>query len=348
MKDPHASLSLFEPPPSEDTEVRRPIAPKGNTKQPGHHYSELFVGGNDPDTTPTESAPPSPRKVDESGKPIAPKVGAGKNFKPLRLFGEEGDEEPSQPERPVKVDPRKYSHFEFGEAPLSSVVSTNNADRAARASRHLSQWDFEDFVTPEKPRQRVRGQDVRHFGFGEDDVANQEEEKKNSQRTRVNPRRDQETHFEFRDDSSSPGEKLPSRPKGALGNKGMGLYNNNLFDESGMPPVEEEQKASIINGNYRRKDFDSHWSMEDPPSPSAAAAQGNGNHHHSSNGNSNGNGNTQNGGEHSRAVKMMNSNWSAYEPSPDEQPIPAPTFKPTRASRNVNSQRSWTLGDEGF
>jgi hypothetical protein len=70
------------------------------------------------------------------------------------------------PESSVKTNPKKYNHFEFGEG----EEATSDARPESRNKKHLSQWNFEDFVTPQKPSGKIRGQDVRHFGWSDDEV----------------------------------------------------------------------------------------------------------------------------------------------------------------------------------
>src|SRR5205814_10683267 len=120
---------------------------------------------------------------------------------PIRLF--EGDEnteasvrerKPS-PDRFYRPNPKKYSHFDFADgsdpqdAPKAGVAYEDRTK-----SKHDTTWGFEDFMTPQKaaPAKVLRHQD-RHW-----DTENAQETPGAKQPTK--PRRDAETHFEFKDD----------------------------------------------------------------------------------------------------------------------------------------------------
>ena len=156
MNDPHASLSLFERrEESEDIPVpsSRPIAQRvQSAKPPPREYSELFVGEN--------VASPSP------GDRIPKKNGGGKSFKANRLFD---DEETVPTPMSVKTSTKKYNHFDFGEGEDAEATPKVRESRQVK-SKHQSQWDFDDFVTPEKTKPKVLGQAVRHFGWSDDEV----------------------------------------------------------------------------------------------------------------------------------------------------------------------------------
>jgi hypothetical protein len=87
------------------------------------------------------------------------KAGANKNYGPIRLFD---DKEPTgtSPERGTKGNTQRYNHFEFGDGEEAS-----DAGKPTRNVKHQSQWNFEDFVTPDKPRVKVRTQDKRTMSW---------------------------------------------------------------------------------------------------------------------------------------------------------------------------------------
>jgi hypothetical protein len=359
LKDPHATLSLFGPQSQpEDHAAPTAVASRLSAKPPPRDYSELFVAGNESDSTPTK-APTSPKKNDATDRAPPPRGAAGHNYKPSRLFGE--GEEMEESEHRHKSNPKKYNHFEFGEA---AFEEEKTIPTRPRSSKHMSQWDFEDFVTPEKPRQRIRGQDVRHFGWSDDEVDQAETPPKHPRA--VQPRRDAETHFELQDDGTPVAQtKGAGRAKGAAQNDGLGLYENNLYNESGnieptpelrglrrtkgvahneglrlyqnnlysesgMPDPTPEPKSvlgTVPNGVSRKKDFDSHWTMSDPSPDSDNKTDEN----------------KRISTDRMKAVKMMDSSWDTYDESLDGGPTAPPPGK--RISRNPN-QRSWALGDD--
>lgn len=328
LKDPHAAESLFELlSPSQDR-TQPVVAPRAaaSAKPPPRDYGELFVGDDD---TEDASAKNGSSKRDSV---IAPKAGAGKNFQRPRLFDDDetvAAEEREKKEPRYKTHPAKFSHFELGgdnsEREIKDVPSRPK-------SQHMSQWNFEDFTTPEKPKGKVRGQDIRHFGWS-DDEGDQHQSPPAKPRV-VQPRRDAETHFHLQDDDLPSGGNGGRRIIGSSHNRGMALYQNNVYDEEGNPPSPgKEANAPLAvkpNGTHRKKDFDSHWSITDA-SPENKF-------------------NNENkkpiGSDRIKAVKMMDASWEAYDQSPEQDKVaPPPATK--RASRNVN-QRSWGFGDDDF
>ncbi|EEH10243.1 conserved hypothetical protein [Histoplasma capsulatum G186AR] len=279
-KDPHASLSLFQPysPPPEERPVS--AASRGSAKPPPRNYGDLFVG-DDAESTPTKKSS-HPARKDEV---VPPKGGAGPTYKPSRLFADDEEEQRSEQVNTitsVKTNAKKYDHFEFGETPhpgstmkpqapghfefgeAEPPVSRSDQEKTKQenhfefgeadpgsiqsnlplrphAKKHLSQWDFEDFVTPEKPRQKLQAQNVRHFSWSDDEGDTADSPPK--QRRAPQPRRDAETHFELRDDGTpiARQQNQQMHPRGDAHNKGLGLYDNNLFDESGTPIANKQQ-----------------------------------------------------------------------------------------------------------
>lgn len=352
IKDPYAAESLFDLlSPSQDR-TRPAVAPRAPAaaKPPPRDYGELFVGEDD--TAPAQSSPSRPiaPKVgagknfkrsplfveeDESGalegqqpdKPIAPKAGAGKNFRASRLFVDEEAELEEDKEVRYKTHPQKFSHFQLGDNGEQEVKPVPGRPK----SQHTSQWNFEDFVTPEKPKPKVRPNDTRHFAWSDDEV---DQETPPARPHVAQPRRDAETHFKLQDDDDIPeGEIIrPRRTIGAAHNKGLGLYENNLYDEHGNPtPHQPESKAPLAiipNGTHRKKDFDSHWSITDadPPEDEKVSHENK----------------KPIGHDKLKHIKQMDASWAAYDESPEQQKV---AQLPKRLSRHV-PQPSWTLGDE--
>lgn len=161
MNDPHASLSLFQNRSVVDEEDSqqpiRPIAARvQSAKPPPREYSELFVGEG------SGSPSPSPHKTLAKG-------GSGKNFKASRLF-DEGEEDMESPVKGagIKTNPHKYEHFTFGD----NDEDTPKVRNTARDTKSKSQanWDFESFATPAKTKEKTLPNNVRHFGWSDDEV----------------------------------------------------------------------------------------------------------------------------------------------------------------------------------
>lgn len=288
--DPHASLSLFGPRETQESTHTQPgIAPRASAKPPPRDYHDLFVG-NDSDvsaasTPASKTRTASPHKENHPA-PIAAKGGAGKNFQPSRLFDTD-NEVPGSPGTPqqspdkyIKPHPTKYNHFDFADgsdepSQKPSALPARPALPDRPKSKHGAQWDFEDFSTPEKVAQKVRGQDVRHFGWGDDDV-NMESPAKNPKVDKARP--DAQTHFDFQVVSTPAGDKRPvGHPRGHGQNNGLGLYQNNVYDEDRSASPEKKGShqplSTVTNLKDRRKDFAPHFSMGDhspasgPPPP---------------------------------------------------------------------------------
>lgn len=326
ISDPHSSLALFAAEEIEQKRTSHPavIGTRASAKPAPRDYSDLFVGSEN-EATPTK--PKSPKKENKENVPLAPKGGGGKNFQPSRLFDSEGASH-LPPEALYKSRSDKYNHFQLGDGvdDAGHTQAKVIPGRPKSSKGHGSHWDFADFATPDKPRGKVRGQDVRHFGWSDDEG---ELAGSPGKHPRVAlPRRDAEIHFEFQDDGTPDGEKrVAGRPKGSAHNTGLGLYQNNLYDEDGTPADAQKQPLSTvtnINGVGRKKDFASQFSMSDN-SPA-------------SNGKS-GNENRPMAGDRMKAVKMMDATWDSYDQSPEQQ-----VNKP--GALRKGTERHWGFGDE--
>ncbi|KUL86442.1 hypothetical protein ZTR_08135 [Talaromyces verruculosus] len=320
------------------------ISPRaGSTK----HFRPVRVFGGEDDDEEATSSPIKPKIGSNKGfQPVRvfdveqheaeaaqqPRAGSTKNFQPIRVFdlGEDGAE--PEKERQYKTHPQKFNHFEIGaEANAAREVK----DTPAVRSRPMSQWDFADFYTPEKPRQKVRAQDVRHFGWSDNEEENIETP---PVRPRVvQPRRDAETHFhldETDDENNKPEPLHPGkRMISSFGNKGQGLYDNNVYDEEGNP-TPKQPLGTVVNNIHRRKDFDAHWEVRDPTPSDIAAASAEENIT-----------SRPVSSDRVKAVKMMESSWDKFDENEDESQNKTTTTLPKRASRAV-FQPSWSLGDE--
>lgn len=389
-KDPHASLSLFtpreedephpkntgprashKPPPrdyhelfarqdGEDEREPRPRSPQKenlprnqSAKPPPRDYHELFVGHESDASPGTKEKMQSPKKGPATPSSVAPKTGSGKNYHPNRLFDQDREEDPTSPTKNddvfKKPDPKKYNHFEFGDG---DDVKTKKEPQPPRPkTKHQSQWDFEDFVTPEKVNRKIRSQDVRHFGLGAD-----EEELDNSpvKQAAPRPRPDTQVNFEFEDDGTPAGNRRPAghpRGQGKI-NTGEGLYKDHVLGDSQSPSMDKKSHplATVTNIKDRSKDFDPHFNIADSPQNGTPTAK------------------KPLGDNRARAVKMMDAHWEATDRSPVQEKKEFPVAKgkenysvdgfgnknygiPTAGdgmgSRRGTSNRDWMFGDAG-
>lgn len=315
IKDPYAAESLTDllSPGNERAEPVRAPRSAASAKPPPRDYEELFVG-DDGDANEELDASPSKRGS------VMPKVGAGKNFQPNRLFDDDETVAAEDP-RPLayRPHPNRFSHFDIGGDNSEREVQEKPAPGRTK-SRHVAQWGFDDFVTPEKPRRQLRGQERHQFPW-------EDETPQPTPTPRVpvaHPRRDAETHEE---EPPKAGRMVSS-----FQNKHMSLYRDPLFDstEDGEPepPAQETRKARphslASNGTHRRKNFENHWDMDDD----AVADSENQKPFSNS------------GKDRIKSVQMMEPHWEAYDESP-KRPSVAP---PRNGVRNAY-HRSWDIGD---
>lgn len=321
-----------------------PIKPRDSVISPragaNKHFGPIRVFGEESDEPATSAVQPrigssknfQPIRVfDSQDEPtqddqqaprghVAPKAGSNKHYQPNNLFGE-GDAPKEQEEPRYKTHPKKFTHFD-----MAGEDNAELPERPARKLRPMSQWDFADFATPEKPRGKVLPQDVRHFGWSDN-----EEEVAETPPARprvVQPRRDAQTHFSLTDEDAPETNK---RVIGSAHNKGLGLYENNLYDEQGNPtPLEKEepkQPVGIVDNASRKKDFDSHWAITDSMPPDEPVQK------------------TESkpiSSDRKKAVQMMEASWDKYE---EESPEPKKHAHKPSIKRNP-LQPSWGFGDD--
>ena len=269
--DPHASLALFAPrEEEEDSSAPAAVAPRVSAKPAPRDYHDLFVGHESDASPVSREKIASPQKENMTRGPIAPKGGAGRNYQPSRLFEAEKSQSgtPATAMEPsgmvIKPDPKKYDHFEFGHG-----MNEKQKPLAARPkSKHQNNWDFADFMTPDKIRTKVRGQDVRHFGWSDDEVLDSPVKHPVIAKSRP----DANANFQFQDGDFPEPERGSDRPRGQGNAKDSGMNQNSVFDDSALPPSPEKGGHHVANPKDRRKNFDPHFSMtDDSPSQSANA-----------------------------------------------------------------------------
>ncbi|KAL2834728.1 hypothetical protein BJY01DRAFT_224111 [Aspergillus pseudoustus] len=353
IKDPYAADSLFDliSPSKDSAEPVRPPRAPASAKPPPREYTELFVGDGEndaPDATPSRPRTIAPKAgsnknyrpsrifdADEvedlkEATPIAPKIGAGKNYRPSRIFDDdETVARESQEQIAYRANTKRFDHFELGGDNSSREIKPI-ASRPT--SRQVNHWDFQDFATPEKPQRKPRGEEIRHFGWSDDEP---DQDSPPAKPRVVQPRRDAETHFDLTDADE---EQNGARIIRSYQNKGLGLYKDTLYAEA---DVDEEKRAKsstakerplsvVHNGPNRQKDFESHWDVSDEEQP----ANGNSNHENKK---------PTATTDRLKAVKMLEPSWDTYDQSPEPSKAAPPPHR--RALRNVN-QRSWGFDEE--
>ena len=215
IKDPHTSLNLYQ----EQQEDRQPLAPNAVPPREPHRpgpreMSDLFAAGHE-DYEPVAPGA-SPRRVVKENV-VAPKGAGHKKFQPSRLFGEDDEDAPVE-KKIYKTNPARYDHFDIGDS-FDDAFQHRSENRkpqdmpirpkAGRSTQHNSQWGFEDSATPEKTKQRVRDQDVVHFGIADNDKG----QDKASTKQPGKGRKDQETHFDMQDDGTPIYQPIVPKPR---------------------------------------------------------------------------------------------------------------------------------------
>ncbi|KAE8351987.1 hypothetical protein BDV28DRAFT_9148 [Aspergillus coremiiformis] len=316
IKDPYAAESLEEllSPGKDRAEPVRPPRAPASAKPPQRDLSELFLQHEDDDETPE----PSP-----SRKPIAPKVGSGKNYRASRIFDDDetvATQDKSQ-QIAYRAHPKRFDHFELG-ADNSGREIKQKISRPVSSQSKGPQWAFEDFVTPEKPKRQLRGQELRSFGISDEEPA----QTPPARSPVAQPRRDAETHFQLTDDF---GDQSGGRIISSFQNKGLGLYRNHLFNDGDEPGASNPSSLSVAHkAATRKKDLETHWTITDE-SPAKSKADEN---------------KKPITADRQRAVQMMEPSWESYDQSP--QPSKAVRPPPQRHALRSGNERSWNLGDE--
>ena len=323
-----------------------------SAKPPPRDYHDLFVGHESDASPASKDKLNSPLKNITSPIPLAPKGGGGQKFQPIRLFenmsNEASDTPQAQKGNARQSHSKNYDHFQFGDGDEEQSAGHQAQSAKPKTKKHQSQWDFEDFMTPEKVPIRNRPHETRHFGLGEDGPIADSPAKNTA---KVNqPRPDAKAQFEFQDDGSGAGERRPgAQPRGNVQAHGMGLYQDNLFDQEAEGKSSEMGKknhalASVTNLQQRGKVFDHHFNIQDQPSSPAVG---------------------NNDGKHipenrSKVLKALESQWEANDMSPASggERKGKENFPTAAGAKNIGIKssgdgmggpkggRSWGFGDE--
>ncbi|KAJ5210036.1 Nucleic acid-binding OB-fold [Penicillium cf. griseofulvum] len=291
-KDPYGAGSLNEllSPSKKPPAPVAPFAP-ASARPATRNFSDIFVKDDDTPDSPSKTRR-APRVDEEDEKPIKGPVDEDRHF--------------------YKSAPGKYNHFEIG---------GDNSEREIKAevkqakTPHSTHWDFDDFETPVKGSRVPRGEEVRHFGFGD----NEEGASAQTKLDVAKPRRDADRHFDMTDEETEEDGRIIS----SFGGRGKRLYENRLFDSNGQAELSErEQKSEPLstgtNVGNRNKNFVSQFELvdESPASKENKPTQ-----------------------KHDAHNKMMESHWDNY----DEQ-SPLPTQAHTQHNKAMESH--WDNYDE--
>lgn len=349
-KDPHGTLEPFAANIPEENEGSfqfdtPAVKPRSSAKPAAREWEELFV--NEQAIT---QAGFSPSKANV----IAPKIGAGKNYKENRLFGDAQSPSDEIEAKFISPHPTKYHHFEFDDG-------HNNGPPKPAAPRpktkHQSQLDFSDTTTPTRPTQRR--QDQRSFAF-EDQTP---EHSPVRRPFAPQPRRDADTHFELQDDGELEHPRNSGQTRGQqsaqINNKT--LFSNNVIGEEGALDTSDRGRpvSTIATTKDRQKDFGNHWETIDNPTHGDEKKVGLGTNikdrhkdfdPHFKMTDSPGGGEKKEekkplGENQSKAVRSMQANWESSDPSPHGKENRLMTIAGNGMGGRKGVVRQWGLGD---
>lgn len=321
-----------------------------SAKPPPRDYHDLFVGHESDASPASKDKPSSPLKNITSPIPMAPKGGAGKNFQPSRLFENIGTEATGTAQayhgKGRQAQSKHHEHFQFGDGNDDDSAAQPMRTEKAKTKGHQSNWGFEDSTTPEKVPVKNRPHETRHFGWSDDEPVMNSPIKNVA---RHQPRPDAKAQFEFQDDGTPANERRPAgQPRGNVKASGMGLYEDNLFNEDADGPDAEARKknnplSTVTNLQQRGKAFDHQFNIQDEPSPAR-------------------NETSKDVPENrKKASKMMESQWEASDmsPAPAQEKRGKENFPTAAGAKNIGIKsegdgmggkkgggRGWGFGDD--
>ncbi|KAF2675324.1 hypothetical protein BT63DRAFT_395951 [Microthyrium microscopicum] len=258
------------------------VAPRMSAKPASRDLADILAGQNE-DFVPGSPSdrPVSPRKNSNGAK-----SGAGKNYRPMRLF----DENEEAAKSPVKTNanPRKYNHFEFGDGEAAAEV------KVQPRPKHASQWGFEDFTTPAKAPSKIQPHAQRTMTWSDDEGADVSP----VQRPVVHHERpDSHAHFSITDEATPEPKRPSSKHNDAL----TVSQGNSVTEEEDPTTATKKQPLRTVTNvdlDHRNKDFGHHFEMADnSPLPARTTAPVEPNR--------------------ARVVKGMGPNWNMYDQSPN-------------------------------
>ncbi|KAI1819203.1 hypothetical protein F4861DRAFT_159001 [Xylaria intraflava] len=385
MRDPHASLSLFQSR-EELEETRAPvISPRGGPRPRQRGFAEIL--GDEPDDVPDtpstgyQSASPSkviaprggprPRQRDfaeilgdepvdglesldpsrgrvASGSGVAPKAGSSKNFQPNRLF--EVDEVRSDSPEDIKSPDRFYRPHpkKYNHFEFVDGTDTQDAPPPLPESTPLKTKHTSQWSFDDFVTP-VKVQPSRTINQQQQQT--REWELGNDETPKILPaqgkaRRDAEAHFEFMDDGDKVVDHRPARPRGATQNSGLSLYQNNLYDEEEGNGVTSTEGQQPLGAITNRKDRGRDFDAHWAMTDNPSPEKPGAQAHVSD--------------DRKKAVKMMEANWAPYDESPaqkENKPSAARNGSKANDDRGISiagdgmgggkgSNRNWFFGEE--
>lgn len=257
---------------------------------------------------------------------VPPKGASARKLENSNLFSE--DQTYEKERKIYKTNPARYNHFDIGDHDENDPMQYRAGEpekpkplpMVSRSNRAQAQWGFEDSATPAKPSQKIRESDAVHFSI--DDNQNDNEQNRQKGAGGAKPRRDAETHFDFRDEPTPAPRRIIGRTKAA-----QGLYVNNILNDEDEDDVYGSRKAPLsnISNNASRRNNDVHWSNTGDSLP-AGTSDGM---------------KKATGVNQSRSAKNMESHWDNYEEAPSD------IKKPSHDHQRQGMEAHWSVGGQG-
>lgn len=315
--DPHSTLNLFaprEPTVREDSPLKH-VLPRESAKPAPRDMTDLFAAGStDPGlTSPERSVSPSKRDRNNSN-PL--KSGAGKNHQPSRLFNHDQEQDPknSNRESGIKTNASKYNHFDLGNGDDSRTA----AKPLKANNKHLSQWDFQDFTTPEKPKAKNLAHHQPNYLMEEENMQKGADKLPQYRQYVPQARPSSNAQFDFQDNTPEADRKRPDTSSSSR----SGLYQDHVIDNDvrSTTTTNTDQTSlegskmplrNITNANtaQHNNNLSAHWGVNDAGSGGKGGASDVENTVMATD-------ITEKAGAKSRAQNGMESSWSLYESSP--------------------------------
>lgn len=153
----------------QDEEPKKPSAEPGvarvaSAKPAERQYGELFAGD-------FQSQKVSQNVRSSQTPALKTGAGTGNVYERNRLFDHDDTTERQQSPGRKQADPAKFNHFELGNGEDTFARASDKPSSSKAVSKQTNDWDFHDYVTPEKIASRANREQERHFGYGIDEVS---------------------------------------------------------------------------------------------------------------------------------------------------------------------------------
>ena len=259
-RDPHSSLALFAPREADEEAELLPtvIAPRASARPPPRDYHDLFVGEDSTENANaagSEVRSESPFKHSAVGA-IAPKFGAGKNYKPSRIF--DNDEDDESADNSAK-DSRPESHRHSAIGAIAPKIGAGKNYHPSRIFETDENTPIKQTTTGHKSTislTKPNPKKYNHFDIGSG-VASGDTTAPGKSESQA-PKSRHGSSWDF-DDFNTPAKSVPT--KGLAIRAQDNVHWGNEDDEVPESPI---RKPKI---DQPRKDAETHFEFQDDGAP---------------------------------------------------------------------------------